>query len=858
MNLRVILIGFVMILLTISSVIAPSHEVESQSSEEIDWDNPNDIRIDNLIKDPDSAIENWDKLPDNKKEKLYLQDGALGDPQFAQKFSEEKGLTGADFSNGDVEYDGTSIKNGELKLDLNELQGAQVASLPDGGFDITFSGSKEISQYDFSQDIPEMGIIGGPIGTTIIQSTGTTAIRLYEDGSIKLPIGSSMSSAIGPIIAKGDVTVFNTDDSFVVIGHAGLLKGENREGTFMIRNDGTKIQADNAHIKIDNLYEFDGKFEFDNKPGDLLPNPMKVMLHPIGDEDSTFTDLTGKDDLVFTTKGKDFEVINEVFNKRNLYAPQDPTKATAHYERRTDNTKLTIKGEGKFEGLGFNYEGEHDSAALNGVSYPDSAFNKERKLVNHNYFGVYSSFGVFNSEGNVVDNDFQGSLATTRKVLGNGQEITINYNQNAKREITSKIGDMTSLGETSKEASNFVDSFTTTEEHLMVKGDKMFQLSDSKFHKMDFSDGAIDRQLDIHSQMGNARVEQEKTTFGTRKKYFDPLTGDLLNVRVTDEETGEVTDVDPEYVSEMDLYVENLKREPLTTKSRISDPLGDYQEEVPGTDDGDREGIKGSDGSERIKEAQLSFFERMALDSGTSIDEIIELRAARKRAIESLEKTGSGHLNEFEKDHLIDTQQARDHVRHGHSHVGSASEEVDAINFNLENVGEQILDKYFAPEARERLKDVKLTKVDSLSSSLTSTGSAAGIAFPGGILGLLALNGWTPEIKYVDKGSDAWKSELLVHEYLHQADFKDLIDDNEFDNAFERMRNDPQYNGLITHVENRADYDYKWYDKLSMGLIGMTNTEKMAYMSAYVALKPSEVPDYMKEVYKNVLKAASE
>lgn len=113
-------------------------------------------------------------------------------------------------------------------------------------------------------------------------------------------------------------------------------------------------------------------------------------------------------------------------------------------------------------------------------------------------------------------------------------------------------------------------------------------------------------------------------------------------------------------------------------------------------------------------------------------------------------------------------------------------------------------------------------------------------------------------IGLVERGpSDPWsdfEAVLVLHEYVHQADFSGLISHDLFEERLQRMRDDPEFSAVAANLD-------AFLDELSQGFINRVSfnrdngrrREAIAYLIDQWASQCFELPDYMLEVYDGII-----
>jgi hypothetical protein len=146
---------------------------------------------------------------------------------------------------------------------------------------------------------------------------------------------------------------------------------------------------------------------------------------------------------------------------------------------------------------------------------------------------------------------------------------------------------------------------------------------------------------------------------------------------------------------------------------------------------------------------------------------------------------------------------------------------------------------YFTKEAQEVIKDIPCV------DGLTYGGSyVVGANFWGTLVGILTGSGFSPKCVMSPTAMKNYGAEAVLHEYMHHLE--DLVDHDEFKEAYIAMSADFQWAGLYFFTEKRAN---RW----------VTNTFGISEMSEYIAYLAAKMaherkgPEYMWHVFRNVL-----
>lgn len=161
----------------------------------------------------------------------------------------------------------------------------------------------------------------------------------------------------------------------------------------------------------------------------------------------------------------------------------------------------------------------------------------------------------------------------------------------------------------------------------------------------------------------------------------------------------------------------------------------------------------------------------------------------------------------------------------------------------------QVLDYYFTKEAFEKLKDIPICEGKLF-------GEARGIATGRNLVMNYCQNlaGYGFGMKTVIKEELSLKNQTIIHENIHHASALGLIDDVEFDNAWQELSRDPFFKPVTKQIDEHIQ---EHYSGVMMALFPNYRTlEREAFFSEVYTLQflRQFMPQRIKDVYKRTLK----
>ncbi|MFC1691417.1 hypothetical protein ACFL0W_04510 [Nanoarchaeota archaeon] len=205
------------------------------------------------------------------------------------------------------------------------------------------------------------------------------------------------------------------------------------------------------------------------------------------------------------------------------------------------------------------------------------------------------------------------------------------------------------------------------------------------------------------------------------------------------------------------------------------------------------------------------------------------------------------------------------------------SRQSDKIKISSED---DVLDKYFTEEAKNVLKDIPVF--------ITYTNHISFFGFSPDNDLISSLGGWFTSGHYGrqvcinqegvrDESKISIDEEVLqlylVHEYIHQAQYAGLIDQEAFNKAYERLLCEksydkencdaPYFDGLLKYIEtdvlDHTSSDNWWQAFFTGSSVEETKAfERVAYFGSMSAVFGRDLNRDFNEVYKDVLKVSQE
>lgn len=166
-------------------------------------------------------------------------------------------------------------------------------------------------------------------------------------------------------------------------------------------------------------------------------------------------------------------------------------------------------------------------------------------------------------------------------------------------------------------------------------------------------------------------------------------------------------------------------------------------------------------------------------------------------------------------------------------------------------IRDEVLQKYFTPEAVERLSQVpfRIGDFDINIGNGLSVGNDLGSQLAA------SLSGYPWGRQVILKPSFATEY-WIFHEYMHQAQYSGFVSRREFNDVFRRLKDDSEYSQDAIEIEEDIIDDYNDSIGTWMALrynFGLAR-EMIAYISDHWIFKGYEWPEYFLSVYSRSLK----
>ncbi len=166
---------------------------------------------------------------------------------------------------------------------------------------------------------------------------------------------------------------------------------------------------------------------------------------------------------------------------------------------------------------------------------------------------------------------------------------------------------------------------------------------------------------------------------------------------------------------------------------------------------------------------------------------------------------------------------------------------------------DEVLAKYFTDEAATVLASIPLRSISGNETKYRgiAIGDEPITRLWGVILGL----GDARQVVVSDEHLD--DDGLIVHEYLHQADYSGLIDRRAFVDQFAVLRTDPDHADYAARRANSIlkSYGGSFFGQAELVLFDGLNTELVAFVGKDIATGELVAPPYLWDVYSQTLRA---
>ena len=167
-------------------------------------------------------------------------------------------------------------------------------------------------------------------------------------------------------------------------------------------------------------------------------------------------------------------------------------------------------------------------------------------------------------------------------------------------------------------------------------------------------------------------------------------------------------------------------------------------------------------------------------------------------------------------------------------------------NQALTQYNNKVLDKHFTEEAAEELKEIPV------SYAVLAHPLAVAFSRRHMLEAMMTGHGYGAITVYNYFKKNKVPEEFIVHENVHHADWKGMIDRDEFVNAWENMRKDIIGRRICLAIDGKIKDMYKGY--IEEDDEDEYNDERIAYMSKEITTRPEKIPEEMLDVYSKILK----
>ncbi|MBI2558635.1 hypothetical protein HYW20_04900 [Candidatus Woesearchaeota archaeon] len=251
-------------------------------AQEDNWNDP-----DYLIDNPQKAREHWQDFTEDQKNNVYARSDGL--KLFSQEFSNEKGLKSLDASFGQASYENGYLKNGDSSFPVEYLEGAEVKSLQNGGFEIKFPDNSILNDLQFD---------GGTNGITFEGNNLQLDKNLLLSGEVTIfdsshfriePNSQFQTSGIVVKTESQDIDLYYGNDAyannFIRIYNDELeVVGNGLEMEFLENHPFRIVSVDGAVKIVDGTFEFE--FDGNGNAYAHLPLGQPATKIEIKDEDA--------------------------------------------------------------------------------------------------------------------------------------------------------------------------------------------------------------------------------------------------------------------------------------------------------------------------------------------------------------------------------------------------------------------------------------------------------------------------------------------------------------------------------------------------------------------------------------------
>jgi hypothetical protein len=168
---------------------------------------------------------------------------------------------------------------------------------------------------------------------------------------------------------------------------------------------------------------------------------------------------------------------------------------------------------------------------------------------------------------------------------------------------------------------------------------------------------------------------------------------------------------------------------------------------------------------------------------------------------------------------------------------------------------DHVLGAYFTDDAAAVLTGVPLRTTPAVSNRYR--GIAIGDDFLTRAASILLGLGNARQVVVVAKFLD--DDGLIIHEYLHQADYSGLIDRKLFLERFHLLKTDPEYMDYALHQERSIAQAYgaSIFGRAELLLFDGMNVELLAFVGRDIATGDLTPPDYLREPFAHALRMPS-
>lgn len=178
----------------------------------------------------------------------------------------------------------------------------------------------------------------------------------------------------------------------------------------------------------------------------------------------------------------------------------------------------------------------------------------------------------------------------------------------------------------------------------------------------------------------------------------------------------------------------------------------------------------------------------------------------------------------------------------------ASADSVESVAYESpETVKNDILEKYFKPDVVEKLKQILLVEGKTFDGYVAH---ACGRNFLMNCGQAILGYGWG--MKTVVADANNIHPDLIVHEYTHHLSALGIVDDTEFENAWQKMCDEPVYKSTTDSID--AEIRRCYPEKLMQIWPKWRTLEREAKLAERLVFKNELVSPEMKNVYVGVLK----